>query len=103
MDDNADDKVVDMLGRPVNLTPKEEGLIEMREAAIEQLLEIVQDFRVGKMNGFAMVFTVSDGGGGSVMSQEVDYIPVEFLGSLERLKYRIQILMDHNEGLHDED
>lgn len=76
----ADDKVVDLTGRPVNITPEEEILIELREAAIAQLEDLIDDFRAGKMNGFAMVFSLSNGGGGSVMSAEVEDAPVTYPG-----------------------
>lgn len=95
-------RVVDLSGRPINVTPEEENLIAMREAAIEQLEEIIEGFRQGQMNGFAMVFTMSNGGGGSVMSEEASCLPIEYLGALARIGHRINRVMDYNEDLDDE-
>ena len=103
MDDEIESpRVVDLNGRPINVTPEEENLIAMREEAIAQLEDIVESFRQGQMNGFAMVFTLSNGGGGSVMSGEPMEIPIEYLGALQRLCHRINRVMDYNEELDDE-
>lgn len=78
-------------------------LTEMRTEAIGQLDEIVDAFKRGEMNGFAIVWTYASGGGGSTCSDEVSHIPIEYIGSLDRLKHRIHKEMDWNENGEDDE
>jgi len=85
--------------RPIEISPLDQEMDEFRQQAITELEEIIDLFRKGELVGFAMVFTYTDGGSGSAVSAEVQHTPIEFIGALERVKHKINLQADCDEGI----
>lgn len=90
-----EEKVVSLFsGQPVETTLEELENIENRKLAIEQLEGLLEEFRNGIVNGFAMSFRYATGQMGSFTSYEIVDYPVEYIGGLQRLIHRINVQTD---------
>lgn len=95
----AGPRVVDIFTkREIQPGALDQDLADMRERGAKQLEEIVADMRAGQIMGFAIAFSFVGGGTGSVCSDDVATMPIEYLGALDRLKHRINLEQDFDSG-----
>lgn len=101
MNDNADthpeSTVVSIFDRvPVNNTVENEGRDKDRQQAIEALEDILEQFKRGEWDGFAIV-AVNEGNETTMTGQSAALwtMPFIYLGAMDRLRHRIHRNLDY--------